>query len=656
MKKSNLKKLVMMTLAMGALYVPGLASAEEAAAPQEFALDEVVVTANRMENKLVDTPANVAVVTAEEIERRNYQDVIEAVKNVPGVNVVEGASGDDHVININGSERVLVLVNGRRVGSAQGFSSGKPKVDATMLPNPSSIERIEIVKGGGSTVYGTDAVGGVINIITKKADSNSITMDVNTGSWGTQNYKLAATVKEGRTGVFVAAGKAKQNYMKYKENSSRSNLHYPNSSSDNRNINLKIEQEVGDDQLLTLTYDHLNKKGGRPGAVYASYLPAPYYNLDRGHKIDNNIALRYDWNTDAVNTGYVQVYNNNSVNDWENQMKTNEKKIGFDIQQTIKTSDKNTMVVGGSYWKADVNTKGMSPDYDVPNDYNESVNTKAVFVQDSWDFAHNWKLNTGLRYDNHSKASSRTTASIAVNKKINEVSHAYVSWSQVFNAPSTDDLYTRSHSWGAWNYGNPDLKPEKGDTYSAGYETQIGRKTNVGVSGFYSELDDAIKWDPVDPSILYGDWIVKNIEKQKRRGLEVNYKYQFDDRWSAFANYTYVKVENKNGSSDYERDLAIQPNQYKLGVAYTNDKWNIDLIGRGASGGAKQNYCDSKYLTLDLSVNYKIKDNWKFYVKGYNLTNASYTEQAGTYNVGTNVNYKSPAAGRRFLVGTQVTF
>ena len=639
MKKSNLKKMVLLTLALGSMWtVPGLAAAEEmdkASAP-EVALDEVVVTANRMENKLVDTPANVSVVSSEEISRRNYQNAIEAVKDVPGVSVQEGARGDDSIITIGGSDRVLVLVDGRRVGSDQGFSSSKAKIDVGMLPNTNSIERIEILKGGASTVYGADAVGGVINIITKSAGKNYITLDANTGSWGTQNYKGVISQKSGKTGIWLAASKEKQNYFKYKENSSSSNLRYPNSSLEKIAVNMKLDQELTEGQLLTLTYDHLNKKGGRPGGL-------SYINPDHGHKIDNNVALKYTWDRNTSNSGFVQVYRNNSVNDWSNQMKTEEDKLGFDVQQNIRTSRDNALVVGASYYKSDVDTRGF-------NSYDRSINNKAVFVQDSWDFAPTWKLNTGIRYDNHSEAGSKTTGSVAVNKKFNENSHAYVSWSQIFNAPTTDDLfyYVDYGMWGKY-LGNKDLKPEKGDIWTIGYESKIGRKSNVSVSAFYSELEDAIRWNY---NYNDGNTYAENIDKQKRRGFEVDYKYTFDDNWSAYASYAYVKVENKQYTPDYVRDANIVPNQYKFGVGYNGKRLSADVYARGGSGAAEASYVDSKYLTLDLSVNYKIKDNWKLYVKGYNLTNASYAQSAGVYNN----NYKYPAPGRAFLIGTEFTF
>lgn len=663
MKKSMLKKMVMTTLAMGALYIPGMASAEEAAAPQEFALDEVVVTANRMENKLVDTPANVAVVTAEEIERLNIQNAIEAVKNVPGVNVLSGARNDESYISINGDVRVLILVDGRRINSDKGVSSGRANVDADALPPVDAIERIEIVKNGGATVYGTDGAAGVINIITKSAKKNYVKASASTGSWGNQNYHVSASAKEGRTGVFATFSKEKQSYYKYKEANSSKNVREPNSFSDKIGATIKVEQEIGKDQLATLYYEHSMKKGGRPNGGYGSgYISKDYNTGDdvfnpswdttaKGSELNNNVSLKYDWNTKSDNKGYIQVYKNYNTGNYYGSYtsKYSDDKVGVDIQQNIKTSDTNSIVIGGSYYDSKIENKGNYAG-------KRSLNDKALFVQDAWNFLPTWTLNAGVRYDNHSNAGSKSTASVAINKKFTEGSHAYVSWSQIFNAPKGNDLFWyQDWGYGGGMFGDENLKPETGDIWSIGYDTNVGRKGQAGINMFYSELKDAIRWQSYNSDML---WQVENVDKQKRRGLEVNYKYQFDDNWTANASYAYVKVEDKNGNADYARDLNQVPNQYKFGISYNKDKWNVDLSARGGSGAAKAKYADSNYLTMDLNVNYMPQKNLKVFAKAYNLTNANYAEKGGISKYmgyyHTINNY--PAAGRRFLIGTEVTF
>ena len=169
MKKMT-KGMLMTALICGAVYLGG--SPVYASELQEFSLDEYVVTAARTETKLVDTPANISVVDAQTIEERHYQNVAETLKDVPGVTVLDSGIGTaEKAIKLNGDERVLVLVDGRRVSTDMGLTnSSRANFDTNQLPDVGIIERIEVLKGAGGALYGSDAVGGVINIITKKAD------------------------------------------------------------------------------------------------------------------------------------------------------------------------------------------------------------------------------------------------------------------------------------------------------------------------------------------------------------------------------------------------------------------------------------------------------------------------------------------------------
>lgn len=128
----------------------------------------MVVTASRVPTQKVDTPADISVITKEEIADQNYASASDALRAIPGVNVLgsgaKGSSMGQDKILLNGDERVLVLVDGRRMNLG---SSGNSSAD--WLPPVNAIERIEVLKGGGSALYGTDAVGGVINVIMKKA-------------------------------------------------------------------------------------------------------------------------------------------------------------------------------------------------------------------------------------------------------------------------------------------------------------------------------------------------------------------------------------------------------------------------------------------------------------------------------------------------------
>lgn len=639
-KVQSLRNALMVSLLAGTTVVWG-GTAFAAEDLQEFALEDMVVTATRTESKMVDVPVNATVISAEKIADRHYLDVADALKDVPGANVIDSGEGaDEKKIILNGDERVLVLVNGRRVNFDVGTMS-RASYDLNQIPDVSLIERIEIVKGHGGSLYGSDAVGGVVNIITKKMDHSYGKVSMGFGSNQARDAKAMYTIKEGKTGVMVAASKYKQGYYKYKDVADNSTKRWPGDTKfENEKVSLKLAQELTERSNLEFGYDFSKYSGI---SQYSVTSPGPSL-ID---KKTNNIYMKYDWLMNDNDQGYLQVYRNKY--EYDNFGKIDEKVTGFEAQQAISTAENNKLVVGASYRSSHVNA--------VTGSYNDKINNKALFVSDQWKFAPSWTLDAGVRYDNHSKAGSKTTWSAGLNKKFDENSHAYFNWGQVFKAPTLDDLYYNNTLWG--QKGDPNLKPEKGDTWTIGYGTKIADKTDVNISYFQSDLEDAITWD-WSSSPAYA----KNIHKQKKNGMELSISHELNDNWDVEASYTYVRVRNDNNDGKgYVRDINYIPDMYRFGVRYHDDLWNADLFLRGGSGadtsGAKdwngnytQKYVDSNYVTLDMSVSYKASKDLSFYAKGYNLLNKAYAESAGAVNYA----YSYPAQGRRFIIGAEYTF
>ena len=155
MKKiQSLRNAVMVSLLAGTTVVWG-GTAFAAEDLQEFALDDMVVTATRTESKMVDVPVNTTVISAEKIADRHYLDVADVLKDVPGANVLDTGKGAyEKTLVLNGDERVLVLVDGRRVNNEMGSTSGgRASFDFNQLPDVSLVERIEVVKGHGGALY-----------------------------------------------------------------------------------------------------------------------------------------------------------------------------------------------------------------------------------------------------------------------------------------------------------------------------------------------------------------------------------------------------------------------------------------------------------------------------------------------------------------------
>ena len=642
-KKIVLRNAILLSLLVGAtaVYSPVVLAAEEVAVGEEsmeFAMEEYVVTASRTQTAKVDTPANVSTIDAAKIESRRYQDVAEALKDVPGASVTDtGTGATEKKIILNGDDRVLVLVDGRRVNLDMG-ASGRSSFDMNQLPDVSQIERIEVVKGHGGSLYGSDAVGGVINIITKKMDHNYGKVSMAFGSNQARDGKAMYTIKEGKTGISVNASKYKQGYYKYKEVGTNSTKRWPiGSDYTNEKVALKINQELTDTTSLEVGYN-FSKFNGFSTTLPMNGSLASSYPID---KKTNNVYAKYDWTINNNDQGYLSIYRNEYK--YYCQGGTEERDFGFEVQQVITTSESNKMVVGASYRKAKAfNESAYTEEKD--------INNKAIFVNDIWDFASSWSLSAGARYDKHSTAGSETTLSAGLNKKFDENSHAYINWGQVFKSPTMDDLYYYADYGGYVYKGNPNLKPEKGDTFTIGYGTKVNDKTDINVSYFHSDLDDAIAWD--SSGYLISE--VKNIHKQKKNGMELSVNHELNDNWDLEASYTYVRVRNdKKDGNGFVRDGNYVPNVYRLGVRYHDEKWNANLTMRAGSGAdTTKAYIDSCYVTLDMAASYKATKDWTIFAKGYNLTNKAYAECAGTENG----KYYYPAQSRRFIVGAEYSF
>lgn len=646
MKKiQRLRNAVMMSLFAGTTVVWG-GTAFAAEDLQEFALDDMVITASRVPTQKVDTPADISVITKEEIADQNYANVSDALRAIPGVNVLgsgaKGSSMGQDKILLNGDERVLVLVDGRRMNLG---SSGNSSAD--WLPPVNAIERIEVLKGGGSALYGTDAVGGVINVIMKKGSDigNHVTVKAAGGSWNAEQYAISASGStDSGLGLIVSATKERRGEYKFKNANGKSQL-LKNSGYDDTGVIVKLDQKVGEDNRIGVNFEHINADGGSPFGY------SGFGNTDSHKRISNNVALRYNWNESSDERGYVQVYKNHQHAHFRSpvasrQSNFTDSTIGIEAQQNFKFSDTDEMTAGLEYYKTTVDNNAL---YTGKRD----INNKAIFAENRWEFAPTWQLNAGLRYDHHSKYGSEVTPKVALNKKFDENSNVYLSWGRVFNAPTTDDLFWHqvdSSQWGTfYTYGDPNLKPEKGYVWTFGGNTKLNEKTSLSANVFYSKITDAIDWDYTSvPNYT----LAVNVNKEKRRGLELSLNHDFDDNLSAYASYTYVQVKQDKGKG-FTKDLTTKPNIYRAGLKYKNADWLFTLNANAVTGQSEKNFVDSSYFTLDLGAQYKINDNAKLFINGYNLTNARYAEFGGLYKNG---EAKYPMAGRSFIIGAEYTF
>ena len=213
--------------------------------------------------------------------------------------------------------------------------------------------------------------------------------------------------------------------------------------------------------------------------------------------------------------------------------------------------------------------------------------------------------------------------------------------------------YANSPYW----VGKEDLKQERSYTFTIGADSQITRKWSVSGSLYWSKVKDALRWvngytNPI--TSLYVRGYYKNVQTEDRRGLELSTRYRADDRWTVRAAYSYAHVDSTDPDKGY-LSTNTRPNGYNLGLSYTQGKWDADLDLNYVTGRSTARFTDSRYLTLDLGVNYHISPEFKVYLKGINLTDESYESIGVTPSAWTSMGaYAMP--GRHFILGGTYNF
>lgn len=598
-----------------------------------YEMDDTIVTAERMPSKTMETPANVAVITAKEIEANHFSSLDEAIGHVNGVSVVRGAGGERQYVRINGDDRVVIMVDGQKLNDDQGGLVGRSSVDMNMLPTMENIQRIEVVKGGGSALYGSDAVGGVINIITKKVYKNQTKIDMNTGSWNTHNYEITTQGRENDFSWLITGGIQRRGHFDYKFDGNSPTME--NSDYNNNSFSMKLNNRFSDAESMTIYYAHRSVDAGQFNCYGMTSAPNTWGLRLRENF--NNYNVTYNFKEDTVVPAYVRWFYNDKYIDQSGSF--NNRTIGVDYQDGWKLSNKHSLVVGGEWQQGRAENKASG--------YQDARVTKeAVYLQDTWKLADKWTLVPGVRMDHHSKFGTHWSPKIALNYLADKDTHVYASWGKVFKAPTMDDLYYNSYGY----YGNTNLNPETGYTATIGMDHNFNENTSAGISVFKSEINDVIAWLNVGTSHY-----ASNIKKEKRTGMELSFKQKLSPMWSYDLGYSYIKREiNNNGSGMVLQD-NLQPNGYKIGLHYNSGAWKANLLGTIGSGLNEYYYNgNSSYNIWDFNLSYEVNKELTTYFKVNNLTNQEYYEQGASMNWPPATYY--PCSGRFYQVGFNLTF
>lgn len=632
MKRKTVALAVLAMLSSFSVIGANTAFAEES----EFILDEMVVTATRTEATLFDTNANVSVVTRKEIENKHYLTVGDAIKNLPGVNVQNmGSTGEayaDNTLYINGSKNIVVLIDGARVnfngGDAEKFSSAD-MVDMSM------IEKIEVLKGSASTLYGSDAQGGVINIVTRKGTGDEF--------HGKAHY-AAGSFHQRRGGVFLNGNERNINWMvSASKNKSGAfedgqGRRVPESI-DSTTYSAKLGIKMDDKNDLNIAYrkqasDYARIKPAK-GKDYSKL--APIY----GEKDNDNLLVNYVHKFSNATQNVLNFTRNyKDVNDNYTAAKPvvyEQTSYSLSDQVTSKIGEHHTLIGGVEFTHDQI-------DHASQTITDKGFHNMAYYVQDIWNFDDKLNLTYGIRFDDHSMYGHQNSPSAALGYKLSENTNAYASFKTYFIAPTASQLYSSGS-------GNPNLDCETGKTFEIGVKHRFAKDMSLDLNAYKRRSKDAI-------GLLKnadGQSVYTNYDDEKAKGFSA----KLDKKWGKFIHtnvgYTYIYIDpqvNKNPN----RNGYLPRGAWNIEVGYDNDKFSFDIDGRGIINRdgrkADKNVQATTFWVWNAVANYKVAKNINVYGRINNIFDTNYTERC--YALSPEEWFASP--GRNYMVGLEYSF
>ena len=575
---------------------------------------EVVVTATRSQISVKDSPAQIDIISREELQHINGSTVADALEHSSSIFLKEyGASGALRTLSLRGgaSEHILVLINGNRFNS---FQNGL--VDLSLLP-VNDIEQIEVLHGGGSALYGADALGGVVNILTRTAVSDfRVRTEASSGSFGFEKYLLESQVRFGKVGILggYASERSRDDFSFHILNSSFRDTSETRDNSDFTRRQFYVHSSVSPSEhsSLNLSAQYVRADRGTPGPYDPFYMGVARQSDD-----DANFSASYSY-TDLNGVEWRLTsnvhYNFETYNDPNPffPYQTFYKNIYTNVnpQVRLKLSDYQTLILGGEFGEGTLD----GPDFDSKITRVQ----KAMYVSSESQFDFNRQLFNRIllyqtiRYDRVSDVDFALTPKFGINVRFTPVGDIRLraSIGQNFRSPSFNDLYYRGFS-------NPNLKPEHSTSFDAGFSSAfslLGENT-LEYTYFHLDTDDRILFDP-------STFLPVNIGKVLSTGSEVKYTGSFfDGQLNVGVKYSFTDARKRN--VDYPND----PTYDRQLVYIPTDNLNITLAVRlnPVTLSLNNTLVGGRYLTADNTAS----------LPSYRLTNANVVvnEPIGTLRI-----------------------
>lgn len=624
-------------LALTAL--PHHAAAQDAEA---FDLGTLILSAAGIAVDPLTAPASVTVVTAEQLETAGLTDLTDAMRGVPGVAVSGGDDAENILIRGMPSEYTLLLVDGQRLNSRQARTNGSGGVDQYFIPPVSAIDRIEIVRGPMSSLYGSDAIGGVVNVITKPVApdwTGSLTVETTSpannedSSQRQLSYYLSGPVAGETLGLQLWGRKLDREGSTKRENG----------------------DYVGpDDRTVT---DHTARLTWLPATGHEVFLQFGMTDMTR---VSDSIArgtAEFEDTRRSAAFGYEGV-----IGAWDVEAllareqakrETSTSRTGRKPEITTTTFDikasgafdwngGHELTFGAQMLRAEIEDQNLG--------LGETDNTRfdntqwALFAEDVWSVNDRLTLTFGARYTQDERFGGKVTP------------RAYATWaltdslvlaggiSTGYKTPELREFVADYYSCtggscrAAVAPGNPDLEPEESTSYELGLRFNNGT-TTAGIVAYRTDFrnridsrDTGLQFEGVRTDLF--EWY--NIGKAKVEGVELNSSHAFSDRFLLAGSYTYTKSEQLTGNLIGEPFARTPQHQASIRMDWQTGLAGLDVwaaanhIGESSSArmvrGVKEVTEYDSYNTLDLGLSYAFNDTLTFRGAIHNVTDTSITD------------------------------
>lgn len=673
---------------------------------ENFVLDEMVVSATRSEKKLLDTAASVSVITDKDLNKMHINNLDEAFVKIPGVYVgrlsgIGSTTSQTVMRGVNAANSVAVLVDGVQVNDSYNGSVTWSAIPVDM------VKRVEVLRGPASVLYGGNALAGVINIITKDVDKTSVNLKLSYGSNNTQNHSLYVAGKasdkldfnvnyekkktDGYITDPVLSSKAVFGAETTTTNTGAKRWIIGNKGKrqwDENTVGVGVKYHFDESKSLALdfTKNEYEYSYSAPTSYFGDDIikKAGTYFSTPGEKASNKYNMTYN---DSENgwkavVGYSDQYkqHDTSISKATDSSKPNTR-FSFDLQKKQTISANNNAVFGLNYRKDEMDATvykladKFNSDSKIAVDSMASGTNKSfsAYVMDEHKFSDRWTATAGLRYDKWSTDGrillpNKTEAinydestydnwspSLSVMYKPEADSSVYLSWGKAFEAPSLYRMYSSSYSSNVYNIANPNLKPQKAETFELGYKKDLNNKSAIGVSVYDTKYKGLLYKNSLGVVDGMNATCYQNAGEAEAKGFELELNHNFDDKWSAFLNYTYQNPVIKKALKATEKDkyvTAIPKEVFRAGVTYSDDKWSGLLTGEYISKRfSKTDNSDTvngvygsydPYFIMNMDISYSFNKNYTLTASVNNILDRDffdyYYQPGRTYSV--ELNYR----------------